>query len=100
MAQTRRKFDAEFHEGAVRIVTETGKTATEVAGDLGINPGTLQNWVNKARRQAEPAGGPLSESEREEPARLRAADKEKSKKIMELEMEREVLKRCMVLWVK
>lgn len=96
----RRKFDAGFREGAVRIVTETGKTSAEVAGDLGINPGTLQNRVNKARRQAEPAGGELSESEREELGRLRAADKEKSKKIMELEMEREVLKRCMVLWVK
>jgi transposase len=43
MAETRRKFDREFRERAVRIVTETGKTCTEVAEDLGINAGTLQN---------------------------------------------------------
>ncbi|UTO62106.1 transposase [Streptomyces rapamycinicus] len=35
MAEKRRKFDAEFREGAVRIVTETGKTVAEVAKDLG-----------------------------------------------------------------
>ncbi|WP_328841774.1 transposase [Streptomyces europaeiscabiei] len=36
-AEKRRKFDAEFREGAVRIVTETGKTIAEVAEDLGIS---------------------------------------------------------------
>ncbi|WTE74342.1 transposase [Streptomyces sp. NBC_01615] len=35
MAEKRRKFTAEFREGAVRIVTETGKPVPEVANDLG-----------------------------------------------------------------
>ncbi|GAA3485459.1 hypothetical protein GCM10018966_099920 [Streptomyces yanii] len=43
---------------------------------------------------------PLSVPEREELARLRRQDAEKNKRIRELEMERDVLKRCMVLWVK
>ncbi|MET8804712.1 transposase, partial [Streptomyces sp. NPDC004546] len=57
MAEKRRKFDAEFREGAVRIVTETGKTVAEVAKDLGINETTLASWVSRARRAGTAPGG-------------------------------------------
>lgn len=95
MAEKRRKFEPEFREGAVRIVMETGKTIAEVAEDLGINETTLASWVSRARRTgAAPAGGGDElERVRRENAQLRR-DKE------ELAMERDVLKRCMVLWVK
>ena len=35
MAETRRKFDRDFKEGAVRLVRETGKPIAEVARDPG-----------------------------------------------------------------
>ncbi|MFI5999358.1 transposase [Streptomyces sp. NPDC051366] len=50
MAEKRRKFEPEFREGAVRIVTETGKSIPEVAEGLGINETTLASWVSRARR--------------------------------------------------
>ena len=50
MAEIRRKFDQDFREGAVRLVRETGKPIAQVARDLGINLGTLENWVAKDRR--------------------------------------------------
>jgi transposase len=92
MAESRRKFDQDFKEGAVRLVRETGHPIAQIAKDLGINPGTLANWV-ALDRQANDGNGRLSEDERIELARLRRED-------AELAMERDVLKRSVALWVK
>jgi transposase len=92
MAETRRKFDRDFREGAVRLVRETGKPVAQVARDLGINEGTLGNWVNADRRRREGAGGALSEGERAELVRLRHEN-------AELAMRCDVLKRSVALWV-
>src|SRR5438046_9066241 len=93
MAETRRKFDHDFREGAVRLARETGKPIAEVARDLGINAGTLGNWVNADKRRRGDGSGTLDEDERAELARLR-------KENAELAMERDVLKRSVALWVK
>ena len=92
MAESRRKFDQDFKEGAVRLVRETGRPIAQIAKDLGINPGTLANWV-ALDRQAKDGNGRLSEDERIELARLRREN-------AELAMERDVLKRSVALWVK
>lgn len=56
MPEKRRKFSPQFRAEAVQLVIETGKPVAEVARDLGVNDGTLGNWV-KAWRDAnsEPA---------------------------------------------
>ena len=77
MPETRRKFDPGFRAGAVRIVRETGRPIAEIARELGINEGTQG----------------LSMGDVEELKRLRAEN-------AELRMERDVLKRSVVLWVK
>jgi len=101
MAEQRRKFEPEFREGAVRIVMETGKPIAQVARGMGVGEGTLGTWVSRARKAFGSAkSGGLSGSEGEELQRLRRQDAERLKQIKELEMERDVLKRCMVLWVK
>ena len=92
MAESRRKFDQDFKEGAVRLVRETGRPIAQIAKDLGINPGTLANWV-ALDRQAKDGSGRISEDERIELARLRREN-------AELAMERDVLKRSVALWVK
>ena len=92
MAETRRKFDQDFREGAVRLVRETGKPIAQVARDLGVNEGTLGNWVNADRRRRDGGNGELTEDERAELARLR-------KENAELAMRCDVLKRSVALWV-
>jgi transposase len=92
MSEKRKKYDREFREGAVRIVEETGKPIAQVARDLGVNEGTLGNWVNKAREERNGTKG-LSKDDYEELKRLRV-------EVAELRMERDVLKRSVVLWVK
>ena len=93
MAETRRKFDQDFKEGAVRLVRETGRPIAQVAKDLGINEGTLGNWVGKERQARGEGTGALSADERAELSRLR-------KENAELAMQRDVLKRSCALWVR
>ncbi|MEU5489363.1 transposase [Streptomyces sp. NPDC020196] len=97
MAEKRRVFMPESRERAVRIVTETGKPIGEVADDLGINETTLASCVSRAKRAKRAEKGKPAEVDaemawqRRENAQLKEDNKE-------LVMERDVLKRCMVLW--
>ena len=92
MVRQYRRFDEDFKAGAVRLVFETGKPIAQVARELGINDGTLGNWVAKARTERDGGSEALSETERAELARLR-------KENTELRMQRDVLKRSVALWV-
>ena len=92
MPEKRKKYDREFREGAVRIVEETGKSIAQIARDLGVNEGTLGNWVNRSRAERDGSSS-LSKDDYDELKRLRA-------EVAELRMERDVLKRSVVLWVK
>jgi transposase len=90
--EKRRRYDDDFRAGAVGIVRETNKTVAQVANDLGINPGTLANWVAKDKL----ARGERLDPNKVDPARVRQLEAENA----ELRMERDVLKRSVVLWVK
>jgi transposase len=93
MGETRRKFDQDFREGAVRLVRETGKPVAQVARDLGINEGTLGNWVNADKRRRGEGDGALGEDERAELARLRRENRS-------LREDVEVLKRATAFFAK
>jgi transposase len=92
MPRRGRRYDSHFKEGAVQVVRETGRSITKVAEELGVPKPTLTNWVREDRERR---------GERANPAtvdmdRVRQLEKENA----ELRMERDVLKRSVVLWVK
>jgi len=92
---SRRRFSEEFKRDAVELVRTTGKPVAVIARDLGVGESSLGYWLTQDRKRrgdtAEQA--PLSVDERAELRRLR-------KRVVELEMEREILKRATAFWVK
>lgn len=89
MGTQRREFSAEFKAEAVHLVISTGHPVAHVARDLGINEGTLGNWILRFRQDhpEQVKEEPLTPSEQVELARLR-------KEVTTLRMERELLKKA------
>src|SRR3954469_19678009 len=85
-----RKYDEDFKQGAVALVVETGKPIAQVARELGVNEGTLGNWVVKGRRDRDGGNAALIGDGRAELSRLRRENSE-------LRMQRDVLKRSVAL---
>jgi transposase len=88
------KYPEEFRRDAVELVRSSpGRTIREIGRELGVNHETLRNWVNTAKRteQADTGrserGQQVSADEREELRRLR-------KKVAELELEKEILRKA------
>ena len=86
------KYPPEFQRDAVAMVLDEGRAIAEVGRAIGVNEGTLGNWVVRDRASRNGADG-LSHDDLAELKRLRA-------EVAELRMERDVLKRSVVLWVK
>jgi Transposase len=63
-------------------VKETGRPIAQVARELGINAGTLNNWVIMDREAGKAKDSHLSESEREQLQRLRKENAEIAMSVM------------------
>ena len=86
------KYPPEFRRDAVAMVLDEGLSIAEAGRRLGVNEGTLGNWVAKERIERGEREG-LTGDERAELAELRA-------ECAQLRMERDLLKRSMAFWVK
>jgi transposase len=93
LSRPKRNFSPEYREEAVKLVIETSRPIAQVAKELGINEGTLGNWVNTYRREHAGEEPPLSVSDR---ARLREVERENR----ELRMEVEFLKKAAAYFAK
>lgn len=85
----RKQFTKEFKEGAVRLVTEQGRTISDVAQSLGISPWTMSRWIKAARLEGTDAfrGQGQRTPQEQELYELR-------QKVRQLEEERAILKKA------
>jgi transposase len=77
------KFPPEFRRDAVRMVIDEDRPIAEVGRAIGVNPGTLGNWVSLERVERGDREG-LTADERADLAELRAEN-------AQLRMERDLL---------
>ena len=87
MPRNRRKFSPEFKDEAVKAVIMNSRPIAQVAREIGVNEGTLGNWVATYRRDHADEEPALELTER---ARLREAER----LVRELKMENEFLKKA------
>jgi transposase len=88
------KYPEQFRQDAVELVRSSPtRSLREIGRELGVNHETLRNWVNAAKRAEQAAAGrrdsgdELSASERDELRRLR-------KRLAEVELEKEILRKA------
>jgi transposase len=88
----RRKFTREFKESAIRLVNEQGYTILEAAKSLGVDKGSIRNWLKKfgGDKSTTPTGESALQAELR---RLR----EENKRLL---MEREILKKATAFFAK
>jgi transposase len=87
------KYPEEFRRQAASLVVDGGRGVRDVAREFDINHETLRNWVGALRRERSTPSGPVSADERAELARLR-------RRVAELELEREILKKAAVFFAR
>jgi transposase len=93
MPKEQRTFTKEFKLEAVQLVQRSGKSQTQVAGDLGIADSTLHHWCKEyaeAGSQAFPGSGHQTQQEEE----LRRLKRE----LEVTRQERDILKKALAIF--
>ena len=88
----RRLYTPEFKAEVVNLIETSDKSIAQIARELDLTDSAVRDWVTKARQQRSP-----SEVEK---ADLEAENRELRKRVRELEMEREILKKATAFFVK
>jgi len=91
--KTRRKFDKAFKQQAVELWLRSGKTAMEVAKELGIHDQRLSAW--KKRFAPPPPGGNGGGGAKRSPEQLAVENTELRRENDYLRQQRDILKKTL-----
>ena len=89
----RRTYDKQFKIYAVNLLKSSGKSASEIAENLGIRSEILSRWKRESDQEGKQAFTGQGNPRDEEIARLK-------KENADLKMERDILKKAMAIFSK
>jgi len=89
-----KRYDREFKEGAVKLVTKEGRSAALVASELGVGESTLHKWIKASAAHGKDAF-PGSGHMRPDDAELKRLREE----VRILRIERDILKKTLPLFM-
>ncbi len=93
--QQRRKYDPDFKRNAVQLTEEPGRTVAVVAENLGISKDLLYRWRREQSVNKELA---FSGNGREALTFQQQKIRELEKRLKNVEMERDILKKAMAIF--
>ena len=93
MPRRRRFFPPEYKAEVVELIRSSGKTAGQVAKELGLTETAVREWVKRADLDAGRRADGLVSSDREELRRLRRENRD-------LREEREILRKAAVFFAR
>ena len=95
--EKRRRYDAEFKRNAVAMANEPERNANSVEQALGIGQGLIRRWQRQMEKDGELAfPGNGIEALTPEQKRIR----ELEKKLQDVEMDRDILKKALAIFSK
>ena len=93
MPKGHQNYSKEFKQEAVRLLHSSGKTAAQLAADLGIGESSLSRWSQQASEHG-PAAFPGSGHQRPDEEELRQLKRE----LEVTKMERDILKKAVAIF--
>jgi transposase len=86
----RRRYDDQFKRDAVRLITEGGRTMTEVGRDLGVSVTQLGRWREKF------SGSTKGKAKTKSPEQIE--NEKLRRELARVEEEREILKKALAVF--
>lgn len=82
MSSNQKKFNQEFIDSAVKMVLDGGKSAAQVARDLGLPEWRVGGWVRKAKKHGSTNAGEQNLSEENKRLRRELARAQEENEIL------------------
>ena len=91
-----KRYSEEFKNDAVRHWIESGKSAEEVAGELGVSVWSLRRWKTVYLKKLD--GKPEKDSAQMKPSEMEAEIRRLRKELRHVEEQREILKKAVIFF--